>query len=45
MTQGTIRICGARQHNLQNLDLDIRHADPIPPMFPFNSPVGACEKL
>ncbi|MDP9898268.1 excinuclease ABC subunit UvrA [Variovorax ginsengisoli] len=24
MTQGTIRIRGARQHNLQNLDLDIR---------------------
>src|SRR5207247_8242249 len=24
MTQGTIRIRGARQHNLKNLDLDIR---------------------
>src|ERR1044072_600158 len=24
MTQGSIRIRGARQHNLQNLDLDIR---------------------
>jgi excinuclease ABC subunit A len=24
MTQGLIRICGARQHNLKNLDLDIR---------------------
>ena len=24
MTQGTIRIRGARQHNLRNLDLDIR---------------------
>ena len=24
MSQGTIRIRGARQHNLKNLDLDIR---------------------
>ena len=24
MTQGSIRIRGARQHNLKNLDLDIR---------------------